>query len=132
MFFRSRNSSAPAKGKATRKETPFEARRREIAELEAKLKAEAERAERFIKVAPKIAADRQKEQREAYLTNAISPGNRSGLRLPDSRHIAAEAASLPRLRRRDRREGKWVFFMLILGLIAAAWWAWQTLFQSAF
>jgi hypothetical protein len=131
MFFRSRNNITPDKGK-TRKETPFEARRREIAEKEAKLKEEAARAERFIKVAPQIAATRQKEQREAYLSNAISPGNQGGLRLPDSRYLSADAISIPRARRRDRREGKWVFFLLIIGLMVAAWWAWQTLFQSAF
>jgi hypothetical protein len=30
------------------------------------------------------------------------------------------------------REGKWVFFLLVTALFLAAWWAWQTLFQTAF
>jgi hypothetical protein len=46
--------------------------------------------------------------------------------------MAAEAAVVPRQRRRDRREGKWVFFLLVMALFASAWWAWQTLFQTAF
>ena len=79
-----------------------------------------------------IAAERQKEQREAYLSNAVSPGARGNIRLPDSRYLAADAVAAPRTRRRDRKEGKWVFFLLVMALFAAAWWAWQTLFQTAF
>lgn len=101
-------------------------------EKEARLKAEAARAEQFIKTAPQIAAERQKEQREAYLTNAVSPGAQGHTRLPDWRYMAAEAVVAPRARRRERREGKWVFFLLVAGLLVAAWWAWQTLFQAAF
>jgi len=132
MIFRSSKPAGQSKGKGTGQETPFEKRRREISELESKLKADAERAERFIKTAPQIAAERQKEQREAYLSNAISPGARGNIRLPDSRYLAADAVAAPRTRRRDRKEGKWVFFALVMGLFAAAWWAWQTLFQTAF
>ena len=132
MFFRSKKPAGQSKAKGARQETPFEKRRREIMELESKLKADAERAEKFIKTAPQIAAERQKEQREAYLSNAVSPGARSHIRLPDSRYLSAEAVVAPRARRRDRREGKWMFFLLVMGLFVAAWWAWQTLFQTAF
>ncbi len=134
MFSRSRKSLSPFKGKASRVEAPFEKRRREIAELESKLKNEEARAKHFIDTAPKIAQERQKKQREAFLSNATSPGMRDGFRLPDSRYgtLEANAAALPRTRRRDQRRGKWVFFMLVLTLLAAAWWAWQTLFQTAF
>ncbi len=132
MIFRSSKPASQSKAKGARQETPFEKRRREISELESKLKADAERAERFIKTAPQIAAERQKEQREAYLSNAISPGARGNIRLPDSRYLAADAVAVPRTRRRDRKEGKWVFFLLVMALFAVAWWAWQTLFQTAF
>jgi hypothetical protein len=132
MIFRSSKTASQSKAKGARQETPFEKRRREISELESKLKADAERAERFIKTAPQIAAERQKEQREAYLSNAVSPGARGNIRLPDSRYLAADAVAAPRTRRRDRKEGKWVFFLLVMALFAAAWWAWQTLFQTAF
>ncbi len=132
MIFRSKKSATASKAKGARQETPFEKRRREILDLEAKLKADAARAEKFIKTAPQIAAERQKEQREAYLSNAVSPGARANIRLPDSRYLAADAVVVPRARRRDRREGKWVFFLLVITLFVAAWWAWQTLFQNAF
>ncbi len=132
MIFRSKKPSSASKAKGAHQETPFEKRRREILEEEARLRADAARAEKFIKTAPQIAAERQKEQREAYLSNAVSPGARGNFRLPDSRYMAAEAAIAPRHRRRERREGKWVFFLLVMALFASAWWAWQTLFQTAF
>jgi hypothetical protein len=96
MIFRSSKPASQSKAKGARQETPFEMRRREISELESKLKADTERAERFIKTAPKIAAERQKEQREAYLSNAVSPGARGNVRLPDSRYLAADAVAAPR------------------------------------
>jgi hypothetical protein len=132
MFFRSKKPATPSKAKGARQETPFEKRRREILELESKLKADAARAEKFIKTAPQIAADRRKEQRDAYISNAVSPGVRRNISLPDDRYLEADAMVAPRVRRRERREGKWVFFLLITTLFVAAWWAWQTLFQTAF
>lgn len=134
MFSRSRKSAASSsKGKAARVEAPFEKRRREIAEMESNLQAQLDRAKHFIDTAPKIAQERQKKQREAFLSNAVSPASLDGIRLPDPRiSLNASAATTQRSRRRDQRRGKWVFFMLVLALILAAWWAWQTLFQSAF
>ena len=132
MIFRSSKPASQSKAKGARQETPLEKRRREISELESKLRADTERTQQFIKTAPQIAAERQKEQREAYISNAVSPGARGNVRLPDSRYLAADAVAAPRVRRRDRKEGKWVFFLLVMALFVAAWWAWQTLFQTAF
>jgi hypothetical protein len=132
MIFRSRKSSNASKARGARQETPYDRRLREIEEKRSKLLEEAERAKRFIEEAPKIAAARQREQRDAYINNAISPGAGGGFSLPDDRYLSAEMGRAPRVRRRERREGKWVFFLLVLGLLAAAWWAWHTLFQAAF
>ena len=138
MIFRSNKSKGSAKSersKGSKQETPFEARRRELAEQEAKLKAATERHENFIKKAPKIAEEIQKKQRETFLENASRVDRRGGhsnLVLPDNRYLHGEAAAPPRMRRRDRQQGKWVFFLLVAGLFAAAWWAWQVLFQPAF
>lgn len=137
MIFRSnksKGSAKPEKSKGSRQETPFEARRRELADQEASLKAATERHENFIKKAPKIAEEIQKKQRETFLENASRVDRRGShnVVLPDNRYLHGEAAAPPRMRRRDRQQGKWVFFLLVAGLFVAAWWAWQVLFQPAF
>ena len=138
MIFRTKNSGA-SKGKAGasgKAETPFEARRRALSEQEAALKAETEKHRRFIELAPKIAAERQKEQREMFLKNAARADKKSpygAVQLPDSRYLNNEAAVMsPRSRRKDRQKGKWIFFLLLGGLAVAAYWAWLTLSHPAF
>ena len=136
MIFRS-NKSAASKPKGNTNETPFEARRRALGEQEAALKAETEKHRRFIEVAPKIAAERQKEQREIFLQNASRTDRKSphgAVQLPDSRYLHNDAAAVaPRSsRRRDREKGKWMFFLLVGLLVIAAFWAWQTLSHPAF
>ncbi|MEY5025859.1 MAG: hypothetical protein RLZZ244_1387 [Verrucomicrobiota bacterium] len=135
MFFRSSGKS-PSKAKPAPQETPFEARRRSLAEQEAALKALTEKHQRFIESAPKIAAERQRQQREMFLRNAASAeGARlhGAVKLPDSRYLHNDVA-LPtsRSRRREREKGKWMFLVLVFALIVAALWAWQTLFHPAF
>ncbi len=131
MIFRSKNDSLKTRAKSSKQETPFEARRRELAEQEASLKAATARHESFIKKAPKIAEEIQKKQRENFLHNASRIDSR-GQSLPDDRYLHGDAAVPPRARRRDRQQGKLLFFLLIAGLFISAWWAWQTLFQPAF
>lgn len=140
MRLRPSKSTAQPKSKHPALETPFETRRRELAEQEAELKAAAERHESFIKKAPKIAEQIQKEQRERFLINASTVtrgGGHNPYRLPDDRYmddriLRGNAMGQPRERRRDRQQGKWMFFILVALLFAAAWWAWQTLFQPTF
>jgi small-conductance mechanosensitive channel len=135
MLFRTGKKQAAAKSKTAKQETPFEARRRDLAEQEAQLKAATARHESFIKKAPKIAEEIQKKQRENFLQNASrieQGGAHRGVTLPDNRYLNGDAAVAPRARRRDRQQGKWLFFLLFAALIFAVVWAWQTLFQPAF
>lgn len=135
MLFRSGKNPASSKTKTPKQETPFEARRRDLAEQEAQLKAATARHESFIKKAPKIAEEIQKKQRENFLQNASrieQGGAHRGVTLPDNRYLNGDATVAPRARRRDRQQGKWLFFTLVAALLFAAWWAWQTLFQPAF
>jgi len=137
MLFRSNNPTGTgksAKGKATAHETPFEARRRELAEQEANLKAATARHESFIKKAPKIAEEIQKKQRENFLHNASRidrGGGRGGVTLPDNRYLNGEATIAPRSRRRDRQQGKWLFFLLVAGLFIALWMFWEAMWRPA-
>jgi hypothetical protein len=135
MLFRTGKPSSASKAKPSKQETPFEAKRRELAEAEAQIKAATARHEVFIQKAPKIAEEIQKKQRENFLHNASRidrGGAHRGVALPDNRYLHGDAAVAPRTRRRERQQGKWLFFFLVAGLICAAVWAWQTLFQPAF
>ena len=135
MMFRS-NKPVQSKKTRTALETPFEARRRELAEQEKSLKAAAKRHEQFIVEAPKIAEKIQKEQRERFIRNAAHVDSRGGVRgefrLPDNRYLEADGAVLPRTRRRHRQQGKWMFFLLVAGLVVAACWAWHMLVTPSF
>lgn len=139
MFSRRNSSSSAKKSKqpsAPRLETPFEARRRELAEQEAALRAEQERHRRLIEQAPLIAEQRRKEEREFYLRNAQSTGQRlpeGSRRLPDDRYLYNEVqGATAHHRRRDRQKGKWTFFFLLLLLALAALWMAQTLWHPSF
>jgi hypothetical protein len=139
MFFRRKPASSrtPSKDRLPPKnETPFEARRRQLLEQEAALKAEQERHRQLIENAPKIAEQRRKEERDFFLRNAQSAGHRiseSSRRLPDDRYLFNEAQSgSVRSRRSDRQKGKWTFFALLLLLALVALWMAQTLWHPSF
>lgn len=135
MFFRSTKSGSPSKKRPQPSETPLEARRRKLAEEESKLREQTERHQRFIETAPRIAAKKQEEQREAYLRNATRASRLNGPSatvLPDVRINSDVPQASARVRRRDKQRGKWMFFVLIALLFLSAWWAWHTLSPSAF
>ncbi len=138
MIFSRKSSRPSSKGKPSklnRPETPFETRRRELAEQEESLRAAEEKHRRFIEDAPKLAAERRREERELYLKNARTAQTHSSNphRLPDERYLnndvpAANSSS----KRRDREKGKWTFFLLLLLLAMTAFWMFQTLWHPSF
>lgn len=139
MFSRSNKSGKEKPNPASKikpLETPFESRRRALAQEEAALKAQAERHRQFIEDAPRLAEEKQKRQREMFLRNAsrtdgLGPGGT--VKLPDSRFLQAEmAAGSNRTRRKDRQKGKWMFFLLLTALFVVAYWAWMNLAHPAF
>jgi threonyl-tRNA synthetase len=139
MFSRRNTPSSPQKTKdsaSKRMETPFEARRRELAEQEAALRAEQERHRRLIEQAPLIAEQRRKEERDFYLRNAQSTAQRlpeGSRRLPDDRYLYNEVHSpTAQHRRLDRQKGKWTFFFLLLLLLLTGLWMAQTLWHPSF
>jgi hypothetical protein len=136
MIFKSLSKGRSGKKSKSQSETPFEARRRMLAEEESRLRTATEQHQKFIESAPKIAAEKAQAQREVFLRNAAR-GNRDvgmgAVKLPDSRHLHNEAAPVSqRVRRSDQQKGKLLFFFLLLMLCVAAWWAWLTLSRTAF
>jgi hypothetical protein len=136
MIFKSLSKARSGKKSKATSETPFEARRRLLAEEEKRLKTATEMHQKFIEDAPKIAAEKAQAQREVFLRNAARGTRDVGMgavKLPDSRYLHNEATPIsPRVRRSDQQKGKLLFFFLVLLLCVAAWWAWLTLSRTAF
>ena len=136
MIFKSLSKARSGKKSKATPETPFEARRRLLAEEEKRLKTATEMHKKFIEDAPKIAAEKAQAQREVFLRNAARGTRDVGVgavKLPDSRYLHNEATPVsPRVRRSDQQKGKLLFFCLVVLLCVAAWWAWLTLSRTAF
>jgi hypothetical protein len=135
MFFSSKKTGNKSQRSEHASESLLESRRRKLAEEEKKLREETRRHQQFIETAPKIAARKQEEQREAYLRNATRAHRLSGPTatvLPDVRINSDMPATSARTRRREQQRGKWFFFVLVGLLFLCAWWAWHTLSPNAF
>lgn len=113
--------------------SPLDAKKRALAEQQAKLQADMEAQKRLIEEAPIRAAEQKKRRREELITRAsrtdrFSP---SGA-LPDPRHPfhLQGGAPLPaRKLRKHRRQGMWTFFVLCAVLICVLFWVYSTVLK---
>src|SRR4051812_12543608 len=122
---RKRTTSDNFKGTAT----PLDAKQRAIAEQEAKLLAQEARLKRLIEEAPKLKKERERAQREQFITRAsrTEQGPRPRAALPDSRYeLNAGAPAKMRRLRAERNRGRNTFFLLLLLLAAAVCWLYFT------
>jgi hypothetical protein len=113
--------------------SPLDARKRALAEQQAKLQADMEAQKRLIEEAPKRAAEEKKRRREELIKRASRTDrfNASGS-LPDPRHPfhLQEGKPLPaRKLRKHRRQGMWTFFVLCAVLLAVLFWVYSTVLK---
>ena len=97
----------------------------ELARRESELRAKVEELERMIAQAPQIAEEMTRQQREALLLRANEGGSRLdvSLTLQDNRYGDSDSGGRrPRALRKERREGRIVFLLLVLALAAAVVW----------
>ncbi len=97
----------------------------ELARRESELRDKMQELQRMIEEAPRVAAETSKRQREELLTRANERGSRldASLSLRDRRWGDEEWG--PRRRgalRKERREGRIVFLVLIVTLAAVVLW----------
>jgi hypothetical protein len=97
----------------------------QLARQESELRAKMEKLERMIAEAPKVAEEITRQQREELLFRAGEERSRLdvSLALHDKRY-GDEAGALPprRALRKEKRDGRIVFLLLVIALMAAVIW----------
>jgi hypothetical protein len=112
--------------------SPLDAKQKELAEQEAKLRAEMERHQRLIEKAPEIAKEQARRRREELINRASRTEAGSRVALPDRRHGFELNAALParhKALRAERNQGRLLFFTLLFVLAAVLYWAYYTFAQ---
>ena len=105
--------------------TPLNAKQQELAQRELQLRDEMQKLERMIQEAPIVAQERSRQQREEILSRATEGGSRLdvSIALQDRRYRDGGSYNRPRRAlRKERREGRIVFLVLVVVLAAAVLW----------
>ena len=105
--------------------TPLNAKQQELARRESQLRDEMQKLERMIQEAPIVAQERTRRQREEVISRATEGGSRLdvSIALQDRRYRDGGAYNRPRRAlRKERREGRIVFLVLVVVLAAAVLW----------
>jgi hypothetical protein len=121
--------SKPPRKSAANGTTPLTARQRELLEQEQRLKAEMEACTKFVKEAPERIAKKQREQRDEILRRAAMPHRGGGSTKVVDRRFELEAnvvAPVQRRMRAERRQGRLMFFILLLTLAGAIFYLYYT------
>lgn len=111
--------------RAPKSDTPLTEKQEELARLEAKLRDDMRKLERMIEEAPRVAEETSRRQREELLERATSERSRLdvSIALEDKRYgdggrYRGRRGAL----RRERREGRILFLVLVIALGAAVFW----------
>ena len=110
--------------RSLRSATALDQTKQELAKQESQLREQMERLEKMIADAPRVAEEVGKRQREELLMRASEGGSRLdvSLTLQDWRHGEVGSGKRRGSLRKERREGRIVFIVLIIALLAAAFW----------
>lgn len=105
--------------------TPLNTKQDELAQRELQLRDEMQKLERMIADAPRVAEEKTRRQREELLARATEGGSRLDIsvalrdkRWGDDTAVEQRRGSL----RKERREGRIVFIVLVIALSAAVLW----------
>ena len=105
--------------------TPLNQKQEELAQRETQLRGEMEKLERMIAEAPRVAEETTRRQREELLTRASEGRSRLdvSVALQDKRwgedsRVGGRRVSM----RKERREGRIVFLVLVIALCVAVIW----------
>ena len=105
--------------------TPLNEKQQELARRESQLRDQMQKLERMIQEAPIAAKERTRQQREEIITRATEGGSRLdvSIALQDRRYRDGGVYNRPRRAlRKERREGRIVFLVLVVVLAAAVLW----------
>jgi hypothetical protein len=103
--------------------TPLTAKQQELARAEAKLAEDMQKLQRVISEAPERAKERSRLQREDLLLRASDSRLDVSLTVHDKRFSDSSfSPGRRRSLRRERREGRIIFLVLVIALAAAVIW----------
>jgi septal ring factor EnvC (AmiA/AmiB activator) len=105
--------------------TALDHKQEELTRRESEVRSEVEKLERMIAEAPRMAQEVEKRQREELLMRACQGGSRLdvSLTLHDKRYGSGGGVSRPRgALRKERREGRIVFIVLVVAVLSVAIW----------
>jgi predicted ribosome quality control (RQC) complex YloA/Tae2 family protein len=105
--------------------TPLNDKQEELARRESKLRDEMQKLERMIAEAPRVAEEKNRREREEIITRAHSGEERlnATMALHDKRYGDSGGYTGRRVSlRKERREGRIVFLVLVIALAAAVVW----------
>ncbi len=105
--------------------TTLDQTKQQLARQESELREQMKKLERMIADAPRVAEEVERRQREELLMRASEGGSRLdvSVALQDKRYGADGGTIRPRgSLRKERREGRIVFLMLVIALAAAVIW----------
>ena len=105
--------------------TPLSQKQQELARRETQLRGEMEKLERIIAEAPRVAEETSRRQREELLIRASEGRSRLDVsvtlqdkRWGDDSRVVGRRVSM----RKERREGRIVFLVLVIALCVAVIW----------
>ncbi len=105
--------------------TPLNAKQEELAQRENQLRDQMQKLERMIAEAPRLAEETTRRQKEEMHARASEGGRRLDVsialndkRFGDEAHYSGRRVSL----RKERREGRIIFLVLVIALVAAVIW----------
>ena len=111
--------------RSSKSETPLTEKQHELAQRENELRAKMQKLERMIAEAPRKAEETNRRDREELLMRASEGSSRLDVsmtlndkRYGDGGHYSGRRVSL----RKERREGRIVFLVLVIALAAAVIW----------
>src|SRR2546423_10681974 len=109
--------------RSPRSTTTLDQTKQELARQESELRDQMQKLERMIADAPRVAEEVEKRQREELLMRASEGGSRLdvSMALQDKRYgggVPTKRVSL----RKERREGRIFFLVLVIALLVAAIW----------
>ena len=110
--------------RSPRSTTALDQTKQELARQESELRDQMEKLERMIADAPRVAEEVERRQREELLTRASQGGSRLdvSMALHDKRYGDAGSGKRRGSLRKERREGRILFLLLIVTLLGAAIW----------
>jgi hypothetical protein len=111
--------------RSPRSPSPFRHRQEELARQESELRESVEELERSIAAAPRVAEETARRQREELLMRAKTGGNRLdvSIALQDKRYSDDGGSTRRRgSLRKERREGRIMFLVLVIALAGAVIW----------